>query len=257
MIIAAVFLSPAWTVAASVRSGSIPKGSRPLYAVGYELVAQPGVLKTLGLKTEDLKYVLMGMRDAAMGDGAAMPSKDIFMSASKFMAARWAAKAAMRAKADEPFLAEAGRQPDAKILRDGVVVRLMKEGKGRWPHTSDLVVVNYKSALSDGSIVDKSHWNSSNPMTFPAMAPPVGCWRIVGDAQFPIKAGAELQVTCPAMAAYGIRGAGGVPGGAVVQFTIKVARIIQPHEPRSRNKPKSPSERRKQLEKLQSQFWPK
>lgn len=92
------------------------------------------------------------------------------------------------------------------------------EGSGAGPHPdlSSTVTVHYAGALLDGTVFDSSA--ERGPASFP-LAGLVPAWQIA----IPLMArGDTIEIAVPSALGYGMRGAGPIPPGATLLFTIKL-----------------------------------
>lgn len=109
-------------------------------------------------------------------------------------------------------------QPAAVTTKTGLVYQSLKEGSGASPAASDVVKVNYRGTLADGTEFDSSY-KRGEPAEFP-LNRVIPCW--TEGAQM-MKPGGKARLTCPPSIAYGARGAAGViPPNATLQFEIEL-----------------------------------
>lgn len=109
-------------------------------------------------------------------------------------------------------------QPAAVTTKTGLVYQSLKEGSGASPAASDVVKVNYRGTLADGTEFDSSY-KRGEPAEFP-LNRVIPCW--TEGAQM-MKPGGKARLTCPPSIAYGDRGAAGViPPNATLQFEIEL-----------------------------------
>jgi FKBP-type peptidyl-prolyl cis-trans isomerase FkpA len=109
-------------------------------------------------------------------------------------------------------------QPAAVTTKTGLVYQSLKEGSGASPAPSDVVKVNYRGTLADGTEFDSSY-KRGEPAEFP-LNRVIPCWT---EGVQMMKPGGKARLTCPPSIAYGARGAGGViPPNATLQFEIEL-----------------------------------
>ncbi len=104
-------------------------------------------------------------------------------------------------KADE-FLAENGKKTDVVTLPSGVQYKILKAGEGQKPTESDIVEVNYRGTLLDGSEFDASV--AGKPANL-KLAQLIAGWK---EALGLMPVGSKWQLFIPAKSAYGERGVG-------------------------------------------------
>jgi FKBP-type peptidyl-prolyl cis-trans isomerase FklB len=107
-------------------------------------------------------------------------------------------------KADgDKFLAENKKKPGVKATASGLQYKVEKEGTGPQPKPTDMVTVNYRGTLIDGTEFDSS-FKRGQPATFPVNGVIKG-WT---EALQLMKQGAKYQLFIPANLAYGERAMG-------------------------------------------------
>ena len=112
-------------------------------------------------------------------------------------------------------------QPAAVTTKTGLVYQSLKEGSGASPAASDVVKVNYRGTLADGTEFDSSY-KRGEPAEFP-LNRVIPCWT---EGVQMMKPGGKARLTCPPSIAYGARGAGGViPPNATLQFDIELLSV--------------------------------
>lgn len=119
------------------------------------------------------------------------------------------------------YLDKAASQPGATRTASGLIYRELTPGKGASPKASDVVMVNYRGTLTDGTEFDSSY-KRNEPATFP-LNRVIPCWT---EGVQKMKVGGKSQLICPAAIAYGDRGAPpAVPGGATLIFEVELLAI--------------------------------
>lgn len=107
-------------------------------------------------------------------------------------------------------------------LPSGVVVEHIKQGTGPQPTASDVVRVNYRGTLANGTVFDSSD-KHGGPATFP-LGQVIPCWT---QGVQKMKVGGKAKLTCPAATAYGQRGVGPIPPNSDLTFEIELVGIGQ------------------------------
>ncbi len=126
--------------------------------------------------------------------------------------------ASLHAQNTDPALAKAAKAPGAKVTPSGLVIEMVKEGKGTQPTSSSTVRVHYRGMFPDGREFDSSH-KRGEPIEFP-LTGVIKCWT---EGVAMMKVGGAARLTCPPSIAYGARGAGGViPPNATLVFEIEL-----------------------------------
>ena len=158
----------------------------------------------------NLEILTAGMKDGVSGKTPLLNEaqvKETMAAFSKSMMEKQAADAkeasAKNAAAGEKFLAENKTKEGVKTTASGLQYKVMKEGTGASPKETDMVVVNYKGTLINGTEFDSSY-KRNEPATFPVNRVIKG-WT---EALLLMKPGAKYQIFVPASLGYGERGAG-------------------------------------------------
>jgi FKBP-type peptidyl-prolyl cis-trans isomerase FklB len=101
------------------------------------------------------------------------------------------------------FLEDNKKKPGVKTTASGLQYKVEKEGTGSQPKATDMVTVNYRGTLIDGTEFDSS-FKRNQPATFPVSGVIKG-WT---EALQLMKKGAKYQLFIPANLAYGERAMG-------------------------------------------------
>ena len=107
------------------------------------------------------------------------------------------------AAAGEVFLSENKKKEGIKTTASGLQYKVLKEGTGPTPKSTDSVTTNYRGTLIDGTEFDSSY-KRGEPATFPVSGVIKG-WT---EALQLMKVGSKYQLFIPHTLAYGERGAG-------------------------------------------------
>ncbi|HLH39211.1 MAG TPA: FKBP-type peptidyl-prolyl cis-trans isomerase [Bryobacteraceae bacterium] len=123
----------------------------------------------------------------------------------------------------EAFLDKAAKEPGAVRTASGLIYRELRPGSGPSPRATDVVTVNYRGTLTDGTEFDSSY-KRNQPAQFP-LSQVIPCWT---EGVQRMKVGGKSQLVCPASIAYGEAGSPPViPGGATLVFDIELLNIGQ------------------------------
>ncbi|WP_321914466.1 MULTISPECIES: FKBP-type peptidyl-prolyl cis-trans isomerase [unclassified Paraburkholderia] len=107
-------------------------------------------------------------------------------------------------------------------LPSGVVVEHLKQGTGPQPAATDVVRVNYRGTLANGTEFDSSD-KHGGPASFP-LNRVIPCWT---QGVQKMKVGGKAKLTCPAATAYGDRAVGPIPPNSDLTFEIELLGIGQ------------------------------
>jgi FKBP-type peptidyl-prolyl cis-trans isomerase FkpA len=105
-------------------------------------------------------------------------------------------------------------------LPSGVVVEHLTQGTGAQPTAGDIVKVNYRGTLADGTEFDSSA-KHGGAAAFP-LGRVIPCWT---QGVQKMKVGGKAKLTCPAATAYGERGIGPIPPNSDLTFEVELVGI--------------------------------
>jgi len=131
------------------------------------------------------------------------------------------------------FLEENKKKPDVKTTASGLQYKLIKDGTGAQPKATDMVTVNYRGTLIDGTEFDSSY-KRGQPATFPVNGVIKG-WT---EALQLMKAGSKYQLFIPANLAYGERAMGPDIGpNSTLIFEVELQDVKPPPTPVAQGSP--------------------
>jgi FKBP-type peptidyl-prolyl cis-trans isomerase FkpA len=107
-------------------------------------------------------------------------------------------------------------------LPSGVIVEHLVQGTGPKPTASDVVRVNYRGTLANGTEFDNSA-KHGGPAEFP-LGRVIPCWTL---GLQKIAVGGKAKLTCPAATAYGDRGVGIIPPNSDLTFEVELLAIVK------------------------------
>jgi FKBP-type peptidyl-prolyl cis-trans isomerase FklB len=174
-----------------------------------------------------------GLKDAMSGSKTLMTEEEARAALMQFqneVRAQQAEKAKqageVNKKEGEAFLAANKTKPGVVVLPSGLQYKILTEGKGPKPTTSDSVVCNYRGTLVNGTEFDSSY-KRGQPATFPVTGVIKG-WT---EALQLMPVGSKWQLFVPSELAYGDRG---TPGGEIGPNSTLIFEVellsIQPKE---------------------------
>ncbi len=210
MMILGVFLTT--QVVAQEAPALKTRRDRESYAIGVEVARN---FKRQGFAL-DLDLVIKGMQDAKAGDKLLLTDAEIVDTLNAFGAEVRQKKAADRLsagqenkKAGEEFLAANKTKEGVVSLPSGLQYRIMREGSGKKPAADDMVEINYRGTLIDGTQFE-STYDAGKPPTYKVSDP-----RLVAGLREALKlmpVGSKWQLYVPPQLAYGQQGLGRLVG---------------------------------------------
>jgi FKBP-type peptidyl-prolyl cis-trans isomerase FkpA len=191
---------------------------KTFYAAGFMLGRN---LSQLGLTPVEIEAAKKGLADAALGK---QPEQALETYGPKIQAAiqlRQAKRAeAEKAKA-QTFLENAAKEAGATKTASGLIYTTITPGTGKSPAATDVVKVNYRGTLIDGTEFDSSY-KHNQPAEF-LVSQVVPCWR---EGVQKMKVGEKAKLVCPSSIAYGDQGSPPtIPGGATLVFELELLSV--------------------------------
>ena len=169
-----------------------------------------------------------GLNDALAGKKLQLTDKEMQDTLMNFqkqhllaMTERDKKLAAENAVKSEKFLQANKSKPNVKTLPSGLQYIVINEGKGTPPKSTDIVTVNYRGTLLDGTEFDSSS-NKNEPSTFP-LSDLIPGWQ---EALSKMSPGSKWKIFVPPNLAYGDKGAGNIiqPNSTLV-FEIELVNV--------------------------------
>jgi FKBP-type peptidyl-prolyl cis-trans isomerase FklB len=179
----------------------------------------------------DLDVFVKGMKDA-LGSGTTLLDekeiRDTITAYSKELRAKQEEKNKIigekNKKEGEAFLAENAKKPGIKTTPSGLQYKVLTDGSGPSPKSNEVVTVNYRGTLIDGTEFDSSY-KRGQPYTTSVMGVVKG-WT---EALQMMKVGSKWQLFIPSELAYGPRAGGRDIGpNAVLIFEVELLGIKPP-----------------------------
>jgi len=125
------------------------------------------------------------------------------------------------------FLEENKKKEGVKTTASGLQYKVVKEGTGPQPKATDMVTVNYRGTLIDGTEFDSSY-KRGQPATFPLNGVIKG-WT---EAVQLMKVGSKYQLFVPSNLAYGERSVGpDIAPNATLIFEVELLDVKPPPTP--------------------------
>lgn len=119
----------------------------------------------------------------------------------------------------EQFLAYNARQPGVVTLPSGLQYEVVEQGTGDAPSDDDVVLINYKGMLRDGTVFDQ---NQRAPMEVAAVIPGFS------EGLKQMRKGGEYRLWIKPELAYGASGTpdGTIPPNSVLRFDVELIDFI-------------------------------
>src|SRR5207244_3961782 len=179
-----------------------------------------------------------GMKDAIAGKPQLTPDqvKDVMAQFEKDMEQKQKQLGEKNKTDGAKFLEDNKKKPGVKTTASGLQYKVEKEGTGSQPKATDMVTVNYRGTLIDGTEFDSSY-KRGQPATFPVNGVIKG-WT---EALQLMKQGSKYQLVIPSNLAYGERAMGADIGpNATLIFEVELQDVKPPPTPAPSGAPKIP-----------------
>lgn len=195
--------------------------------LSYSIGASIGKnLKSEGVDV-DLDVLIEGIKGSMTGEKGLMADKDIrqVMNDYQTQARQRAASKRQQALLDnkkkgDAYLVQYRAQPGVQELPNGVLYKIIKQGAGKKPMESDMVDVNYRGTLVNGTEFDATVPGRPASLKVSALIPG---WR---QSLSMMPTGSKWQIVIPAALAYGERGVGNDIGpNEVLVFDLELLGI--------------------------------
>jgi FKBP-type peptidyl-prolyl cis-trans isomerase FkpA len=191
---------------------------KALYALGVNLNQQ---LSIFDLSPEELKYVQLGMADAAAGKKLAAEPEANMQKLNQLAKDRMTRTAEKQKALAKPFLEKAATEKGAQKTASGLIYTELKAGTGAQPHAASIVKINYVGTFVDGKEFDSSV-KRGQPAEFP-LGQVLPCW---AEGVGMMKVGGKAKLVCPPEIAYGDGGRPPIiPGGATLIFDVELLEV--------------------------------
>jgi FKBP-type peptidyl-prolyl cis-trans isomerase FklB len=194
------------------------------YSLGYQFGQN---LKSQGVEI-NLDIYTSGTRDALGGKDSLMSQEEIRATIEELqkrvMAARQKElkeKAEKNLSESKAFLEENKKKEGIKTLPSGLQYKILVEGSGKTPKSTDTITVHYRGTLINGSEFDSSY-KKGQPSTFQVKSVIRG-W---SEALQLMKGGSRWQLFIPPELAYGESAGGGqIPPNSTLIFEVELISV--------------------------------
>ena len=199
------------------------------YIIGTQVAAN---LKKAKIEV-NLESFVQGLKDALTGTTPAISQPEMTKIYKGWQTRMRAEQAAKQAKEGAENLAkgtaflEANKTKEGvKVLPSGLQYKVITEGTGNTPTTTDKVKTHYRGRLLDGSEFDSSYKRNT-----PAQFGVTGVIKGWTEALQLMKEGGKWELYIPANLAYGSRGRPSIRANSTLIFEIELIEIVKPVKP--------------------------
>jgi FKBP-type peptidyl-prolyl cis-trans isomerase FklB len=206
--------------------------------VSYSIGMQIGF--NLGRQKVDINPDILaaGIKDAIAGKPQLTTDqvKDIMAQFEKDMEQKQKELGEKNKTEGAKYLEENKKKSGVKTTASGLQYKVIKDGTGAQPKATDMVTVNYRGTLIDGTEFDSSY-KRGQPATFPVNGVIKG-WT---EALQLMKQGSKYQLFIPSTLAYGERAMGPDIGpNSTLIFEVELQDVKPPPTPAPQGSPGAP-----------------
>ena len=189
------------------------------YALGMD-IGKNLTHDDLGL---DFNAIVAGLKAGLEGDSTILNSENLreyLMALQKYVVET---RNSRTLEENKKFFEENGKKPGVITTPSGLQYKVLQEGTGIQPKSTDSVTIHYHGTLLNGQVFDSSV-NSGKPITYPLNGFIEG-W--IEGIQL-MKEGAKYIFYIPSDLAYGERGAGGsIPPNTPLIFEVELIKVYK------------------------------
>ncbi|HIX03229.1 MAG TPA: FKBP-type peptidyl-prolyl cis-trans isomerase [Candidatus Odoribacter faecigallinarum] len=221
-------------LAMGCNSGSLTQTSAPLktaadtasYYLGY--LYGTG-MQRMGLEEPNMNAIVAGFNSALQEKETEVAPQAMEMYLNRYFQNLAMKRAMENAEKGKKFLEDNLKKAGVDTLSDGIQYKVIKEGNGPKPATTDKVKVHYRGTLIDGTEFDSSI-KRGEPAEFQLNRVIPGWTKAL--QQMPV--GSKWEIYIPADQAYGSRGAGPIGPNETLIFEVELLDIIAPEAPKDK-----------------------
>jgi FKBP-type peptidyl-prolyl cis-trans isomerase FkpA len=211
------------TPVASPSAPGMSDDEKAVYALGAAMGQQvEQQVKPLQLTPAEMRILEKGLAASLAGQKPEFAVEAYLPRLQSRAEANAKARAETEKQKSGDFLAKAAQGPGAVKTASGLVFTSLAPGSGVSPKPTDVVQVNYRGTLVDGTEFDASA-KHGGPATF-QLNGVIPCWT---EGVGRMKVGEKARLVCPPDIAYGDRvpPGGPIPPGATLVFEVELLGI--------------------------------
>jgi FKBP-type peptidyl-prolyl cis-trans isomerase FklB len=223
-----VVTSEAVTTAAAPEEKTVPletETDKVSYIIGTQFAAS---IRKANIEVT-VDSLLQGLKDALEGNPPKLTKDEMNKVYGAWQQKMRQKQAAEQAKAGaenlvkgNAFLEANKAKEGVKVTESGLQYKIIKEGTGKTPTTSDKVKTHYRGRLIDGKEFDSSYKRGK-----PAEFPVTGVIKGWTEALQLMKEGAKWELYIPANLAYGAQARPGLPANSTLIFEIELLEVME------------------------------
>ncbi|MCH4244383.1 FKBP-type peptidyl-prolyl cis-trans isomerase [Acinetobacter gerneri] len=188
------------------------------YALGYEVSKQTP-------DSTNIEQFIAGIKDASQKKPSKYTDQELqqaYLEYQKIESKNQEIEAKKNLALSEDFLKKNALKSGVKTTKSGLQYKITQQGTGKSPNKSDIVRVQYKGQLTDGTVFDSSY-DREGPIEFPLDQVITG-WT---EGLQLLKEGGKMVLYIPPKLAYGDEGVSGtIPANSVLIFDVELLKIL-------------------------------
>lgn len=165
----------------------------------------------------NMDQIVKAIQDALEGKAPLIDEADMRTTMMAWQKSQREKGDAKRKADGEKYLADNKAKEGVKVTASGLQYKVLTPGDGPSPTTNDVVSVQYRGTLINGTEFDSSY-KRGKPADFTVTGVIKG-WT---EALLMMKKGAKWALTIPSELAYGERGNPSIPGNSVLNFEVEL-----------------------------------
>ncbi len=191
------------------------------YALGINMADN---LKRMEISDVNALALAMGIQDGLDTTKKVMTNEEAIAFLNKYFTKLQDAKAEIALAEGKKFLEENAKKDSVIVDESGVQYKIITEGTGATPTVEDVVKVNYRGTLVDGTVFDSSY-DRGEPAEF-QLGRVIQGWQI---GLQKMKVGSKYMLYIPAELAYGknVRQGSPIKPNSVLIFEVELLDIVK------------------------------
>ncbi|MDE5611550.1 MAG: FKBP-type peptidyl-prolyl cis-trans isomerase [Odoribacter sp.] len=177
----------------------------------------------MGMTDLNMSALVAGMNSALQKKEMKTDQREMEMYLNSYFQKLSIMRAAANLEKGKKFLEENAKKAGVDTLSDGIQYKVIKAGNGPKPQETDIVKVNYKGTLLDGTEFDSSY-KRGEPAEFPLNRVIPGWTKSL--KEMPV--GSTWEIYIPSDQAYGQRGGGPIGPNETLIFEVELLEIVSP-----------------------------
>ncbi len=194
------------------------------YYIG--VLSAKSLQKNNGVERINPEALAMGYAQVYANDSIKTPDMEMQRKVQSYIVELQKVSGEKNLKEGQEFLDKNKNNPGIILLPDGLQYKVIKEGNGPKPDSTDVVSINYIGSTIDGKEFDNSY-KTGTPLKIPVSNSIKG----FSEALKMMKVGSKWKLFIPAKLAYGERNMQRIKPNSVLIFDIELLEIV-PKQPK-------------------------